>query len=205
MRVASTAVSFTVHVVLVVAAVWATARVATPASPPIIILDSYRTPIASARARAGAPNVPDGVFPLPPDLPTITPESIVPATPILTRGLLPSGPDWSPAAPSASGGEPVDVRIVDDPPVLLAGPVPAYPELLRQAGIEGRIVLEAVVDTTGRVEGESIVVVSAGHPGFVDAARQALMGTLFRPGRMTGRAVRVRVRLPFEFVLRRNR
>jgi TonB family protein len=80
--------------------------------------------------------------------------------------------------------------------------VPAYPELLRQARIQGRVLLEAVVDTMGRVEPASLIVVSATHPGFVAPARQTLIATLFRPGRVHGRAVRVRVRLPFDFTLR---
>ena len=66
---------------------------------------------------------------------------------------------------------------------MLAGPVPAYPELLRQAGVQGRVVLEAVIDTAGHVEPGSLVVVAAAHPGFVAAAQQAVAATLFRPAR----------------------
>lgn len=62
--------------------------------------------------------------------------------------------------------------------------------------------LEAVVDTAGRVEQGSLTVVSATNPGFVAPARQALAATLFRPGRVHGRAVRVRVRIPVDFTLR---
>src|SRR5207249_4440573 len=83
--------------------------------------------------------------------------------------------------------------IVDEQPVLLAGPVPTYPDLLRQAGIQGRVVLAAVVDTLGRIEPRSFTVVSATHPGFVAPAQQALAASVFRPARMRGRAVRVRV------------
>ena len=86
---------------------------------------------------------------------------------------------------------------------MLAGPVPAYPELLRQAGVQGRVVLEAVIDTAGHVEPGSLVVVAAAHPGFVAAARQAVAATLFRPARVRGRAVRVRVRIPMDCALRR--
>jgi len=87
---------------------------------------------------------------------------------------------------------------------VLTGPIPAYPELLRQARIQGHVVLEAIVDSTGRVLAESILVISATHPGFVASARQALLVTVFRPARIGGRAVRMRVRLPFEFTLRRG-
>jgi protein TonB len=87
---------------------------------------------------------------------------------------------------------------------VLTGPVPAYPDLLRQAGIQGHVVLEAIVDSSGRVLSESILVISATNQGFVAPARQALLATLFRPARIGGRAVRMRVRLPFEFTLRRG-
>ena len=53
---------------------------------------------------------------------------------------------------------------------VLTGPLPVYPDLLRQAGVQGRVVLEAVVDTTGRVLAASILVVSRTNPGFVAPA-----------------------------------
>ncbi len=83
-----------------------------------------------------------------------------------------------------------------------AGPLPVYPELLRQAGVQGGVVLEAVVDTTGRVLATSIAVVSATHPGFVAPARQALLATLFHPAMVGGKAIRMRVRIPYEFAIR---
>ena len=85
---------------------------------------------------------------------------------------------------------------------VLTGPLPVYPELLRQAGVQGRVVLEAVVDTTGRVLAASILVVSSTNPGFVAPARQALLATLFRPAMVGGKPVRMRVRIPYEFAIR---
>jgi TonB family protein len=64
------------------------------------------------------------------------------------------------------------------------------------------VVLEAVVDTTGRVRPDSISVISATNPGFVAPARHALLATLFRPAMIGGRPVAMRVRVPFEFTLR---
>jgi TonB family protein len=87
-------------------------------------------------------------------------------------------------------------------PEVLSGPLPVYPELFRQAGIEGRVILEARVDSTGRVQRASISVISATHPGFVEPARQALIATLFRPARVNGRAVLMLVRVPFAFSIR---
>jgi protein TonB len=97
----------------------------------------------------------------------------------------------------------MDGSVVDQLPVMLAGPVPAYPEALRRAGMEGRVILEAVVDTAGHVEPGSLVAVAAAHPGFVAPARRAVAAALFRPARVRGRAVRVCVRIPIDFTLRR--
>jgi protein TonB len=90
----------------------------------------------------------------------------------------------------------------EEPAEALSGPLPVYPDLLRQAGVQGRVVLEAVVDTTGRVLPQSISVVSATNPGFVGPARQALIATLFRPARVNGRVVSMLVRVPFAFSIR---
>jgi len=109
--------------------------------------------------------------------------------PFSTATVSGSGPGWL-AVGSENG------------PEVLTGPLPHYPEMLRQAGVQGRVILEAMVDTTGRVNRDSIDVVSATHPEFVAAARQALLATLFRPAVVSGRLVRVRVRIPYEFTIR---
>jgi len=90
-------------------------------------------------------------------------------------------------------------RVVDDPPVLVSRPPLVYPPLFREAGIGGEAVIEAVIDTAGRAERGSIRVVSASHALFAQPAMDLVAGALFRPGRLDGRAVRVRVRLPINF------
>jgi len=74
-----------------------------------------------------------------------------------------------------------------------------YPNLLRQAGIEGRVIVRAIIDTTGRAEPASVQVVESPHPGFDQAARNFVLRTRFRPGRVHGRAVRVLIEFPVEF------
>lgn len=110
-------------------------------------------------------------------------------------------------APSAGSSESQGLAVLgsESGPEVLTGPLPLYPELLRQARIQGRVVLEAIIDTTGRVWRDSIVVVAATHPEFVASARRALLATLFRPAFVAGRAVRVRVRIPFEFTIQDGR
>ena len=118
-------------------------------------------------------------------------------------GPIPTTPPPLGASPGAGPVGPLPAALFsDETPVVLSGPLPRYPELLRQAGVQGRVVLEAVVDTTGRVDAASIHVIYATNPGFIAGARAALAASLFRPGRVGGQAVRVRVRIPFEFTLR---
>jgi periplasmic protein TonB len=207
MRAASTAASCTIHVGLIAVAVWATAREATPtARPPRVF---HLPPLAGATppttpAAPVIPDVPDETVAIPAHPTTFDPDTLVPRGPAFPADPLPGRTSPVPLGPGWDGA-PIDAVVADDPPMLLAGPAPDYPELLRQAGVEGRVVLEAVVDTTGRVEPGSIGVVAATNPAFVAPARRALAGALFRPARVRGRAVRVRIRLPTAFVLRRNR
>ena len=109
-----------------------------------------------------------------------------------------------PRGPSAALGSSTDTTalpadLVEVRPELLSAPVPVYPEVLRRLGVTGRVMVDVVVDTLGRVEPQSLRVVSAPHPGLVEPVRQALDRALFRPARIHGRAVRVLVRIPFEF------
>ena len=89
--------------------------------------------------------------------------------------------------------------MVDERPVFLSGPPLEYPQLLRQAGIQGRVLVRAVIDTTGRAEPASVQVIDSPHPGFNEAARNALLQARFRGGRFRGRAVRVLITLPVDF------
>jgi len=89
--------------------------------------------------------------------------------------------------------------IVEEKPVVLSAPPPLYPDLLRQAGIQGRVMVQAVIDTTGRAEPGSVKIVLSPNPGFDQPARQYMLKALFRPARVHGRAVRVLIALPIDF------
>lgn len=91
--------------------------------------------------------------------------------------------------------------LVDQKPAMLTGRPPSYPELLRQAGIQGRVIIQAIVDTTGRVEAKSIRIVKSPNPGFDQPTIQSVLNSLFRPARLQGHAVRVLISLPFDYSL----
>jgi TonB family protein len=83
--------------------------------------------------------------------------------------------------------------MVDERLVFVSAPPLQYPSLLRQAGIQGRVMVRAIIDSTGRAEPASVQVIESPHPGFDQAARNLVLQARFRPGRLRGRAIRVLV------------
>lgn len=76
---------------------------------------------------------------------------------------------------------------------------PRYPEALRQSGIDGRVVVQFTVDTTGRVEPSSIRILSSTHDLFTRAVRDALVQFRFTPAAVGDRRVPALAEMPFEF------
>lgn len=196
-------VAVLLHAGIVTGAVVATRVRAEPARPELVGDLPWILP-EPTRVTHPSPlvdNIGSDMVDVPPGLPPFD----MPLT-IHGGGLEPGAP-WSPAGPAPVGdvglGTVYAPALVDDYPELLAAPPPQYPELLRRAGIEGRVVLEATVDTLGRVERGSVVVVLTPHPGFATPAVAYLERALFRPARVQGRAVRVRIRQGIDFRLRR--
>src|SRR5216110_1216508 len=90
-----------------------------------------------------------------------------------------------------TGNEVFMEAIVEEKPAVLSGPTLQYPELLRQAQIQGRVLVQAIIDTLGRAEPPSIKVLQSPNPGFDQSAKSYVAKALFRPARVHGRAVRV--------------
>ena len=102
-------------------------------------------------------------------------------------------------APSAT--EAYAEAIVDEKPALLSAPPPQYPALLKQAGIQGRVILRAIVDTTGRVEPTSVRIVQSPNPAFDQPTKEWVVKALFRPARLRGQLGRVFINLPVDYAL----
>jgi protein TonB len=87
---------------------------------------------------------------------------------------------------------------VEQNPVPLGRPNVVYPELAKKAGLEGKVVLKALIDETGSV---TKVVVLAGDDIFKDAAVSAINNLKFKPAINGNRAVKVWITYPVIFRL----
>ena len=75
-----------------------------------------------------------------------------------------------------------------------------YPEIAKRAGVEGRVIVQFVVDEQGNVL-DPFVVRGIGA-GCDEEAVKAVRTLKFRPGKQRGRAVKVQMTLPVTFRLR---
>jgi TonB family protein len=76
-----------------------------------------------------------------------------------------------------------------------------YPPALFAAGVRGSVLAEFVVDAAGRIEYESLGIVSSTHPLFSDAVLRALENAKYKPALKRGVAVRQLVQQPFDFLI----
>lgn len=89
---------------------------------------------------------------------------------------------------------------VEKPVVPAPGSVqPRYPDMLRQAGVEGEVLAQFVVDTTGRAESGSLKILKSSHDLFVQSVKNALPQMRFIPAEVGGRRVKQLVQQPFSF------
>lgn len=97
-------------------------------------------------------------------------------------------------------------RVVEHPPIH-------YPREVLTSGVIGTVMMQVVVDTSGRAEPSSIEDIwpegrprLQGRPAsyygqLVRAARETLLGARFTPGRIGGCVMRTRVKVPFNFFI----
>jgi protein TonB len=223
-RAGGVTLSVATHAALVALAAVATGSAATSRRAPrerVIPLPSLPAPApaplpphsAPAR-RGGAPGTfaPASALPTVPALPAvgaIVDELPTVAGPAFDPGVFDRGLGRATDGRGGDGGPgtglddgPLTEHAVDRPVLALAGSAaPRYPEPLRLAGVEGRVVARFVVDTLGRVEPGSVTVVRATHAAFATATVAAVGAMRFVPAEARGRRVRQLVEQPFEFRL----
>jgi protein TonB len=103
-------------------------------------------------------------------------------------------------APIVQSDQPYFEFQVEKPVVPAPGSTsPRYPDMLRQAGVEGEVLAQFVVDTTGRAEPNSLKILKSSHDLFVQSVRNALPQMKFIPAEVGGRKVKQLVQQPFTF------
>ncbi len=81
---------------------------------------------------------------------------------------------------------------------------PVYPAHLLAKGVQGGVIAQFVVDTTGRPDISSFHVMAPSDTAFVEAVRDALLHMKFRPAKLSGRPVRQLVEQNFLFRIQKS-
>jgi periplasmic protein TonB len=190
-----------------------------PMSPPVVLADSRPAP---ARRVVRTPRAPSA-NPAPPDIPGPPPvaNTFDPTAPPTDPGAhvcdrCAPGDNDEPGPgtgglPDSTGtglggdsggrdGEPLHMGGQIHPPAKLRHVNPEYPELARRAGIRGDVVVECLIDASGRI---TDVRVLSGHPLLAPAAVSAVSRWLYSPTRLNGVAVPVFLTVTVRFNLGR--
>lgn len=107
----------------------------------------------------------------------------------------------APAAPPSIGQDSVYSVLEVDVAVARSAnsAAPAYPLSMLKAHISGSVKAQYIVDTTGFADTSSLTIMSATHPDFVAAVREALPYMRFEPARIGTMKVRQLVEQQFSF------
>ena len=104
----------------------------------------------------------------------------------------------------ATGGDIFTAEQVERPVVAAPGSLgPRYPEMLRSAGVEGSVLAQFVVDSTGRADVATFAALKSDNALFTAAVRAALARMRFLPAEVGGRKVAQLVQQPFQFTVTR--
>ncbi len=112
-----------------------------------------------------------------------------------------------PPPPPPSGEEETPIFFAyDDPPEPIGGFAAIqrnleYPEIARKAGVEGRVIVQCVIDEKGNVI-RTQVVKSLGNNGCDEAAVAAIKKTKWKPAMQRDKPVKVQVSIPVVFRLK---
>jgi protein TonB len=92
-----------------------------------------------------------------------------------------------------------DVEGLVQKPERLSGPMPVYPGSALHQGIQGTIWLRGIIDTTGHVDPQSVMVTDSADVDLAASAVTTLVNSVFRPGTIGGRPVQTLVKIPVTF------
>lgn len=83
-------------------------------------------------------------------------------------------------------------------------PAPRYPDMLRSANVEGEVLAQFVVDTSGRADMSTFKVLKSTHDLFTNAVKASLPNMRFFAAEVGGHKVKQLVQMPFQFNLSKS-
>ena len=141
---------------------------------------------------------------------TPQPPAIDPSTPVGPEPQAPAGrigesdalPVGSGIAPCACGVDPLPNEYVytDELPTLVRARKPVYPDIAREAGVEGTVKLQLLVGLDGHVE-RAIVRPGGSVPLLDDVAIAAALASVFTPALVNNHPIKVWVAQEYRFTL----
>ena len=98
--------------------------------------------------------------------------------------------------------EPAFFVAVEEMPELIGGikglqSKIVYPEIARRVGVEGKVIVQAIVDETGKVV--SVNTIKGIGSGCDEVAMDAVRNSKFTPGKQRGKTVKTQVTIPIVF------
>jgi protein TonB len=168
----------------------------TPEAPPLVKPPPpLPKPFPSIKPPVAAP-IPS---PAPPVAPAPLPLAIADATP---SANAPAGVTHAPVAPAPAAPSPpapaVKVELPSSNADYLHNPKPLYPKLSERRNEQGTVILQVLVGVDGRAR-EVSVKSSSGYDRLDQAAREAVLGWTFVPGKRNGGVVEMAVDVPIRF------
>jgi periplasmic protein TonB len=192
---------------------WMTAPLPTPA--PFV---AEAPALEMHNAGGGRSELSHGILVQPPDIRSVTLQvdnrNVLPAPPDAEIGPGPGGPIGSPNGvfnsiySASTFVPPLPPKPTARPPrisIMMEGNLihrvqPTYPPLAKAAGIQGTVVLRAVISKEGTIEN---LTVQSGPPLLVKAALEAVAQWRYRPYLLNGDPFEVETQVTVNFVLNR--
>jgi protein TonB len=223
-RLMSGTVSVTAHASLIALAALATQRSDGPPELPPVEMVSVRMDVTPQHVRpapAAASSAPS-VVTVPVSLPRLPAMPALPSIPVdLPEVTLSPASSSGPIAPRSAGSDEGMRSVLGGAPGgegTGGGPIwagaelsmrlavkptpPRYPESLRRVGLEGRVVVRFVVDTTGRIDPATVEITESTHELFTAAVRTTLPSLRFHPAEIGDRRLRAQAMMPFVFEIK---
>lgn len=138
--------------------------------------------------------------PLPSESEDIPDDATIESTELALSDLPPPPP------PPTDDGDTEIFVAYDEPPEIIGGygallAALEYPELARKAGMEGLVVINAVIDENGKILSAEVAKGLGDKAGFEKAAIKAIKSVKWKPAYQRDRPIKVRFAIPVRFRL----